>query len=127
MKKKTTKNLVQYSYVERLPREKDDNEVEDEDNYFCETIAHDHYRLRKARTTHGSVFDKPHSPVAEKPLAVEAASQLETQGLITKKENVSKVVEQFGDPVFNTVPSCVYEGISIDLKAPEIQQSKVLL
>ena len=114
---------------------KDCDDDEDEDAYFCEINADDHYRLCKARAAHDLVRSTADALLAKKPLSVTAASHLITQDLITNLDDVAKVVdldiatilqEQLKDPVLSIVRSWIEKRISPDLKAPEIWQSKGL-
>ena len=123
------------SYTERVVHEDCDIE-EDEDDYVCEINANDHYRLCKARAAHDLVISDSDTPLAKKTLSATAAPHLRTQDLITKLDDVAKVVdldvptilqEQLKDPVLGIVRSWIEGNLSPDLKAPEIRQSKGLL
>ena len=109
---------------------------EDEDDYVCEINANDHYRLCKARAAHDLVISDTDTLIAKKPLSATAASHLRTQDLITKLDDVAKVVdldvptilqEQLKDPVMSIVRSCIERNLSPDLRAPEIRQSEGVL
>ena len=61
---------------------------------------------------------------------------MRTQDLITKLDDVAKIVdldvptilqEQLKDPVLSIVRSWIEKNLSLDLRAPEIRQSKDLL
>ena len=108
---------------------------EDEDAYVCEINANDHYRLCKARAAHDLVISNPDTLLAKKTLSAAAAPHLRTQDLITKPDDVAKVVEldvpailqeQLKDPVLSIVRSWIERNTSPDLKTPEIRQSKGL-
>ena len=77
-------------------------------------------------------------PLAKKTktLSAAAAPHLRTHDLITKLDDVAKIVdlevptilqEQLEDPVLNIVRSWIERNTSPDLRAPEIRQSKGLL
>ena len=109
---------------------------EDEDDYVCEINASDHYRLCKARAAHDLVISDSDTLLARKTLSAAAASHLKTQDLITKLDDVAKVVdldvptilqEQLKDPALSVVRSWIERNLSLDIKAPEIRQSKGLL
>ena len=123
------------SYVERVAHENCDID-EDEDDHVCEINANDHYRLCKAREAHDLVISDPDTLLAKKTLSATAAPHLRTQDLITKLDEVAKVVdldvptvlqEQLKDPVLSIVRSWIERNLSPDLRAPEIRQSKGLL
>ena len=123
------------SYAERVVHENCDSE-EDEDDYVCEINANDHYRIGKARAAHGSLTSDPDTLLVKKTLSATAAPHLKTQDLITKLDDVAKVVdldistilqEQLKDPVLSIVRSWIEGNFSPDLKTPEIRQSKGLL
>ena len=123
------------SYAERVFHD-DCNIDKDEDDYVCEINANDHYRLCKARAAHELVVKDPATLLAKKTLSATAAPHLRTQDLITKLDDVAKVVdldvptilqEQLKDPVLSIVRSWVKENLSSDLRAPENRQSKGLL
>ena len=123
------------SYVERLVH-KDCDFDKDEDDYVCEINANNNYRLCNARAAHGLVISDPYNLLAKKTLSATAAPHLTTQDLITKLDDVAKVVdldvptilqEQLKDPVLSIVRSWIDENLSPDLRAPEIRQSKDLL
>ena len=109
---------------------------EDEDAYICEINANDHYRPCKARAAQDLVLSTTDALLAEKPLPTTAAAHLRTQDLMTKMDDVAKVVdldvpvilpEQLKDRVPSVVRSCINGGISPNLRAPEIRQSEGLL
>ena len=123
------------SCAERVLQEECDID-EDEDDYICEINANDHYRLCKARAAHDLVISNPDTLLAKKTLSAAAAPHLRTQDLITKLDDVAKVVdrdvptivqEQLKDPVLKIVRSWIEKKTSRDLRAPEIRQSKGLL
>ena len=123
------------SYAERVLHEDCDSE-EVEDDYVCEINANDHYCIGKARAAHESLLNEPDTLLVKKTLSATAAPQLKTQDLITKLDDVAKVVdldvptilqEQLKDPVLSIVRSWIEGNLSLDLRAPEIQQSKGLL
>ena len=123
------------SYAERVVHD-DCNIDKDEDDYVCEINANDHYRPCKARAAQDLVISDPATLLAKKSLSTTAAPHLRTQDLITKLDDVAKVVdldvptilqEQLKDPVLSIVRSWVDENHSPDLRAPEIRQSKGLL
>ena len=110
--------------------------TKDEDDYVCGIKGNDHYRLCKARAAHDSVLSKPNSFSEKKPVSTTAAPHLRTQDLITKLDNVAKVVdfdvptilqEQLKDPVVSIVRSWIEESVSPDPSAPEIRQFNGLL
>ena len=122
-----TKEPVPCSYVERIFHEDCDID-EDEDAYVCEINANDHYRLCKARAAHDFVTGNPDTLLAKKTISAAAAPQLRTQALITKLDDVAKVVdldgptilqEQLKDPVLSSVPG----SKEISLLASELQKS----
>ena len=124
-----------YSYAERVIHEDCDYD-EDEDDYVCEINANDHYRLCKARAAHDFVISDPDTLLAKRTLSATVAPHLRTQDLITKLDDVAKVVdpdvptilqEQLKDPVLSIVRSWIERNTSLDLKVPEIRQSKGLL
>ena len=124
-----------FSHAE-LTIHKDCNDDEDEDAYISEIIANDHYRLFKARAAHDLVLSTADALLAKKLVSAKAAPQLRTQDLITMLDDVAKVVdldvptilqEQLKDPVLSIVRSWIERNISLDLRAPEIRQSKSLL
>ena len=123
------------SYAERVVHENCDSE-EDEDDYVYEINANDHYRIGKARAAHESLISDPDTLLVKKTLSATAAPHLKTWDLITKLDDVAKVVdldiptilqEQLKDPLLSIVRSWIERNLSPDLKAPEIRQSKVLL
>ena len=123
------------SYAERVVHEKCDSE-EDEDDYVYEINANDHYRIGKARAAHESLISDPDTLLVKKTLSATAAPHLKTQDLITKLDDVAKVVdldistilqEQLKDPVLSIVRSWIEGNFPPDLKTPEIRQSKGLL
>ena len=74
--------------------------------------------------------------LAKKIPSAAAAPHLQTQNLITKLDDVAKVVdldvstilqEQLKDPVLSIVRSWIPGNLSPDLRAPKIRQSKGLL
>ena len=105
---------------------------EDEDDYVCEINANDHYRLCKARAAHYLVISDRDTLLAKKTLSAAAAPHLRTQDLITKLDDVAKVVDldvptilqkQLKDPVLTVVRSWIERNISPNLRAPQIRQS----
>ena len=123
------------SYAARVVREDCDID-EDEDDYVCEINANDHYHLCKARAAHDLVISDPDTLLAKKTLSAAAAPHLRTQDLISELDDVAKVVdldvpnilqEQLKDPVLTIVRSWINGNLSLDLRAPEIRQSKGLL
>ena len=101
------------SYVERAVQE-DCDIGKDEDDYVCEINANHHYRLCKARAAHDSVISDSDTLLAKKTLSAATAPHLRTQDLITKLDDVAKVVdldvptilqEQLKDPVLSIVRS----------------------
>ena len=108
----------------------------DEDDYVCEINANDQYRLCKARAAHDLLISDPDTLQAKKTLSTTAAPHLRTQDLITKLDDVSKIVdldvptilqEQLKDQVLSIVRSWIERNLSSDLRAPEIRQSEGLL
>ena len=123
------------SCVERVDH-KDCDIDKDEDDYVCEINANDHYRLCKARAAHDLIISDPDTLLAKKTLSATAAPLLRTQDLITKLDDVAKVVdldvptilqEQLKDPVLSIVRSWIEGKTFPDLRSPEIRQSKGLL
>ena len=123
------------SCVERVVHEDCDID-KDEDDYICEINANDHYRLCKALAAHDLVIKDSDTLLAKETLSAAAAPQLRTQDLITKLDDVAKVVdldvptilqEQLKDPVLSIVRSWIDGSLSPDLRAPELRQSKGLL
>ena len=123
------------SFVERVVPEDCDFD-KDEDDYVSEINANDHYRLCKARAANELVISDPDTLLAKKTLAVAAAPRLRTQDLITKLDDVAKVVhldvptilqEQVKDPVLSIVRTWIEGNLCLDLRAREIRQSKGLL
>ena len=109
------------SYAERVVHEDCDID-EDEDDYVCEINANDHYRLCKARAAHDLVISDPDTLLAKKTLSATAAPHLRTQGLITKLDDVAKVVdlyvptilqEQLKDPALSIVRSWIEKTLSL--------------
>ena len=130
-----TDEIEPSSYAERAVHEDCDTE-EDEDDYVYELNANDHYRIGKARAAHESLISDPDTLLVKKTLSATAAPHLKTQDLITKLDDVAKVVdldistilqEQLKDPVLSIVRSWIEGNLSPDLKTPEIRQSKGLL
>ena len=130
-----TEELGPSLYVERVVHGDCDID-EDDDDYVCEINANDHYRLCKARAAHDFVISDSDTLLAKKTLSAAAAPHLRFQDLITKLDDVAKVVdldvptilqEQLKDSVLSIVRSWIEEYLSPDLRAPEIQQSKGLL
>ena len=80
------------SYVERAVHENCDID-KDEDDYVCEINANDHYRLFKARAAHDLVINDSDTLLAKRTLLAAAAPHLRTQNLITKLDDVAKVVD----------------------------------
>ena len=116
------------SYVERVVPEDCDID-KDEDDYVCEIKANDHCHLRKARAAQDLVITDPDTLLAKNTLSAAAAPHLKTQDLITKLDNVAKVVdldvptilqEQLKDPVLGIVRSWIGRNTSADLRAPQI-------
>ena len=110
-----TKESEPSSYAERVVHEDCDIE-EDEDDYICEINANDHYRLCKARAAHHLVITDPDTLLAKKTLSATAGPHLRTQDLVTKLDDVAKVVdldvpiilqEQLKDPVLIIVRSWI--------------------
>ena len=123
------------SYAERVVHADCDIE-EDEDDYVCEINDNDHYRKCMAREAHESLISDPNTLLVKKTLSATAAPHLKTQDLITKLNDVAKVLnldvptilqEQLRDPVLSIVRSWIQGNLSPDLRAPEIRQSKGLL
>ena len=123
------------SYAERVVDEDCDIE-EDEDDYVYEINANDHYRIGKARAAHESPLSDPDTLLVKKTVSTTAAPHLRTQDLITKLDDVAKVVdldvptilqEQLEDPVLSIVRSWMDRNTSPDLRAREIRQPKGLL
>ena len=123
------------SYAERVVHEECDID-EEEDDYVCEINANNHYRLCNARAAHDLVISDPDTLLANKTVSAAAAPHLRAQDLITKLDDVAKVVdldvptilqEQIKDPVLSIVQSWIERKTSPDLRAPEIRQSKRLL
>ena len=123
------------SNVERVDHE-DCDINKDEDDYVCEINANDHYHLCMARAAHDLVISDPDTLLAKETLTATAAPHVNTQDLITKLDDVAKVVdldiptilhEQLKDPVLSIVRSWIEKNTSPDLRAPEIRQSKGLL
>ena len=123
------------SYVERVVHEDCDID-KDEDHYVCEINANDHYHLCNARGAHGLVISDPDTLLAKKTLSATDYPHLRTQDLITKLDDLAKVVdldvptilqEQLKDPVLSIVRSWIEKNLSPDLRAPEIRQPKGLL
>ena len=109
---------------------------EDEDAYVCGINANDHYRLCKARAAHDLVISNPDTLLAKQTLSAAAAPQLRTQDLMTKLDDVAKVVdldvltilhEQLKDPILSIVRSWIEKNTSPDLRNPKIWQSEGLL
>ena len=123
------------SYVERAVHEDCDFD-KNEDDYVCEINANNHYRLSKARAAHDLVISDSDTILAKRTLSDATVPHLRTQDLITKLDDVAKVVnldvptilqEQLKDPVLSIVRSWIERNTSPDLRAPEIRQSKGLL
>ena len=96
----------------------------------------DHYHLGQARAAHDLIISDPDTLLARKTLSAAAAPHLITQVLITKLDDVAKVVdldvptklqEQLKDLMLSIVRSLIDESLSPGLRAPEIRQSKGLL
>ena len=75
------------------------------------------------------IISDPDTLLAKKTLSAAAAPHLRTQDLITKLDNVAKVVdldvptilqEQLKDPVLSILRSWIETNTTRDLKAPEI-------
>ena len=116
------------SYVERAVHEDCDID-KDEDDYVCEINANDHYRLCKARAAHDLVISDSDTLLAKRTLSAATALQLRTQDLITKLDDVAKVVdldvptilqEQLKDPILSIVRSWIEKNTSPDIRTPEI-------
>ena len=82
------------------------------------------------------VFSDSDTLLAKKTLSAAAAPHLKSQDLITKLDDVAKVVvldvptilqEQLKEPVLKTVRSWIEGNLSPGLRAPKIRQSKGLL
>ena len=123
------------SYAERVAHEDCDIEA-DEDAYVCAINANCHYRLCKARAAHDSVLGEPDTFFVRKTLSATAALHFRTQDLITKQDDVAKLVdldvptilqEQLKDPVLSIVRSWIEGSISPDHKICEIRHFKGLL
>ena len=130
-----TKEPDSSSYVERAVHEDCDID-KDEDDYVCEINANDHYRLCKARAAHDLVINDSDTLLAKKTLSAATAPHLRTQDLITKLDDVAKVVDldvptilqgQLKDPVLSIVRYWIERNASPDLRAAEIRQFKGLL
>ena len=116
------------SYIERVVHEVcdiDKNEVD----YICQINANDHYHLCKARAAHDLVISDPDTLLAKKTLSAAAAPHLRTQDLITKMDDIAKVVEldvptilqeQLRDPKLSIVRSWIERNTFPDLRPPEI-------
>ena len=114
----------------------DDEEEDEDDHIFRIDTNIDHYRLCRAKTAHDSVLGKIDASSAKKPLTITEAHHLDTKALISKLDEVAKIVdldvstilaEQIKDPVLGTVRCWILKQISPNVKSPEIQQSKGLL
>ena len=90
----------------------------------------------ETRAAHDMVISDSDILLAKKTLSATTAPHLRTQDLITKLDDVAKVVdldvptiiqEQLKDPVLTIVRSWIDGNLSPDLRAPEIRQSKSLL
>ena len=124
-----------YSSINSLNTNEDDNAFDetydneddaatdgDEDNLICEINTHaDQYRLCKTKTAHDAVLGK---------------IDLNTKYLIAKLDEVAKTIdldvstilaEQIKDPVLGRVRSWIRKGISLEPKAPDIQEFKGLV
>ena len=121
------------SSAEQLVHDDCDND-EDEVAHICEINGNDQNRLCKARAAHDLVLRRADVLLAKKSLSATAALHSRTHKLITKLDDVEKVVdldvptilqEQLKDTVLNAVRSWIQGGISLYLKGPEIRQSKV--
>ena len=130
-----TEELDASLYVERAVHEDCDID-KDEDDYVCAINAKDHYRLCKARAAHDLVISDSDTLLAKRTLSAATAPHLRTQDLITKLDDVAKVVdlgvptilqERLKDPVLSNVRSWIERNTSPYLRAPEIRQSKGLL
>ena len=123
--------------LDDIPNDVDTITTDDEDNLICEINTHaDHFRLCKAKAAHDAVLGKIDASLAKKPLTATEAPHLDIKSLIAKLDDVAKTVdldistiltEQIKDPVLGTVRSWLREGISSNLRSPDIQQSKGLL
>ena len=90
----------------------------------------------RPRAAHDLVISDSDTLLAKRTLSVATAPHLRTQDLITKLDDVAKVVgldvptilqEQLKDPVLSIVRSCIERNTSPELRTPEIRQSKELL
>ena len=108
----------------------------DEVAYVCEIHSNEHYHLCKARAARDLVISDPDTLIAKKTLSAAAAPRLRFQDLITKRDDVAKVVdltvptilqEQLKDPVLIIVRSWIERNTSLDLRTPEIRPFKGLL
>ena len=123
--------------LEELPDDVDAITADDEDNIICEINTHvDHYRLCKAKAAHDAVLGKIDASLAKKPLTANEGPHLDIKSLIAKLDKVAKTIdldvstilaEQIKDPVLGTVRSWIRKSFSLELKTPELQQSKGLL
>ena len=123
------------SYVERAVHEDCDTDKA-EDDYVCEINANNHYRQCKARAAHDLVISDSDALLGKRTLSAATAPHLRTQDLITKLDDVAKVVdldvptilqEQLKDLVLSIVRSWIERNTSPGLRAPKIRQSKGLL
>ena len=80
------------SPVEHLLNENDDDDG-DEDAYICEIGNSDQYRICKARTAPDSVVSEVDSYLLKKSLTGTATPRQKTQDLITKLDEVTKIVD----------------------------------
>ena len=110
-------------------RKEGDEEQDEDDHIFRVDPNIDHYRLCKAKTAHDSVLGKIDASLAKKPLTSTEAPHLDTKVLISKLDEVAKIVdlnvptilaEQVKDPVLGTVRSWIRKRISPNVKSPEI-------
>ena len=120
--------------LDELPDDIDEITDDDEDNLICETkLNADDYCLCKSKSAHDAILGKIDETHAKKTLTATEAPHWDTKSLIGKLDNVAKtddldvstiLAEQIKDPVLGLVRSWIRKGISPQLKAAEIQQSK---
>ena len=109
----------------------------EDENIVCDiSIQADQARLCQAKQTHDLVLGKTDATLVKKFLTTSDAPHLDTKALIQKLDEVAKTVdldvstileEQMKDPVLGTVRSWIRKNTPLDIKSPEIQQSKGLL
>ena len=107
------------------------------DNTVCDiSVQADQDRLCQAKQTHELELGKPDASLVEKILTTSDAPNLNTKPLIQKLDEVAKTVdldvstilaERIKDPVLGIVRSWIRRTNTLDIKSPEIQQSKGLL